>query len=79
VLGEVSRGVGVKEVTRHYHDGGVVDVAEQVHELSSRATGQVGGRREREIAHHVDVVAIGNGVSSSFSGGHAFQSRRDER
>ncbi len=69
-LREVRRGVGVEEVARHDHDRRVVDVAEQSEELANRAARGVGRGGEREVAHDVDEVAVGNGDCTSFGPSH---------
>ena len=69
-LREVRGRVGLEEVARHDHQRRVVDVAEQAEEFAHGATRGVGGGREREIAHYVDEVTVGDWNRTSFSPSH---------
>ena len=77
VGGQVGPGAGIEEVAGDHHDRDVIGVAEEVQELLHGAARGVRRRRKRQVAHDINVVTEGNRVSSSFSGGHAIQSRRD--
>ncbi len=69
-LREIRRRVGVEQVARHHDERRVVDIAEQSEELTHRAARGVRRRREREVAHDIDEMTVGDRNRTSFGPSH---------